>query len=564
MNRAVPHADKHDMAKRRPKTTEPPDPAVTEAVEIIRSVMVNRDDRWGTYRLTDKGKPTERVIPTTAPSPRLIAAIKNKGGRPLYLGPEQLTPHLRCDGYPVGVHAISTADTCKWIAWDIDHHHDDIPPAAPVAAAGAIQRFVRRTLGLHCITENSGRGGWHVWAPLNRPVRADQAYRVARVVRVVGELAWAEHDFDPRIDLFPTSDSHASSPKACGGGWLRLPGHHHKVDHVSSVYAARNRWVSGLEVWPYFRAVAKDNTAAKWRAAMATVRSIEETQRAQLVRKPRVKANGKAVSKATSKAAEVVATALRKYRGWSVERLTTTPLKADERRRREMAIIDAILPDGSLDDTEQAIMKLYAVADGNSKDLADPARRAELLDELPDTVRRLAGRRRFEWATTEEAERVRQAFIRAAERREREERLGWSVDRFTRWLDGFYSLLRSRAEQGGYAFLARVVVRSRVKRDGTANNGYALERFGGMYKQVEWRGLPYRRNGQHFDGIKMVAPYLAYMRMLAAVTVDGRTPLRILRPAVKGSLPWLLDCSGVPIDPSDDEKTGETETATSR
>ena len=50
---------------------------------------------------------------------------------------------------------------------------------------------------------------------------------------------------------------------------------------------------------------------------------------------------------------------------------------------------------------------------------------------------------------------------------------------------------------------------------------------------------------------EQVAPYLAYMRMLAAVTVDGRQPLRILRPAVKGSLPWLLDCSAVPIDRSD-------------
>ena len=42
------------------------------------------------------------------------------------------------------------------------------------------------------------------------------------------------------------------------------------------------------------------------------------------------------------------------------------------------------------------------------------------------------------------------------------------------------------------------------------------------------------------------------MRMLAAVTVDGRTPVRILRPAVKGSLPWLLDCSGLPLDREND------------
>ena len=52
---------------------------------------------------------------------------------------------------------------------------------------------------------------------------------------------------------------------------------------------------------------------------------------------------------------------------------------------------------------------------------------------------------------------------------------------------------------------------------------------------------------------EQVAPYLAYMRLLAAVTVDGRTPVRILRPAVRGSLPRLLDCSDLPLGEPDDD-----------
>ena len=108
--------------------------------------------------------------------------------------------------------------------------------------------------------------------------------------------------------------------------------------------------------------------------------------------------------------------------------------------------------------------------------------------------------------------------------------------------------LRAQAELGGYAFLARTVVRSRVKRDGTGNNGYALERCGGMYNKVELRGRPCRQNGRRFVS-EEVAPYLGYMRMLAVTPVDERLPVRIIRPAVKGLLPWLLDCSGLPLGP---------------
>ena len=56
-----------------------------------------------------------------------------------------------------------------------------------------------------------------------------------------------------------------------------------------------------------------------------------------------------------------------------------------------------------------------------------------------------------------------------------------------------------------------------------------------------------RRNGRRFAVTQEVAPHLAYMRMLAAAGVDGRPPLRMLRPAVKGRLPWRLDCSGLAL-----------------
>ena len=39
--------------------------------------------------------------------------------------------------------------------------------------------------------------------------------------------------------------------------------------------------------------------------------------------------------------------------------------------------------------------------------------------------------------------------------------------------------------------------------------------------------------------------------MLANLSVDGKQLVQIVRPAVRGRLPWLLDCSALPLDGPD-------------
>ena len=239
------------------------------------------------------------------------------------------------------------------------------------------------------------------------------------------------------------------------------------------------------------------------------------------------------------------------YDGWTTERLTTQPLRASERRRREQELVPAVLSGGgSLADAEAAILALYADASGASSDLGDPPVRAELIDDAPNLVRRLAGRMTYRWASREEAERARQAFVAVARRRESKGLGGWSAARFARWLDGFYGFLRRRAQAGGYAFLAATVALSTKREDGPRRPGdYFLKDSGGGYHTVEIAlRTPLRVPGGRTRSNCRVTPYKAYLSLLATTRVDGKELVRIVRPAVRGKLPWLLDCSALPLD----------------
>jgi hypothetical protein len=84
---------------------------------IIRRCLVNRDDRWGTYYIKDRGKETQRVKQTTRPSPKLIQRLTRAGKPVPYCGPHQIADHIEGRGMPIGLHAISRGDTCRWVAW---------------------------------------------------------------------------------------------------------------------------------------------------------------------------------------------------------------------------------------------------------------------------------------------------------------------------------------------------------------------------------------------------------------------------------------------------------------
>ena len=75
----------------------------------ILSHFANRVDRHGFYG--DDGKPKTNA----------------KGSAPLTV--ERFARHLNATKADdvIGFHAISTSDTCKWVAFDVDQHDEDGP-----------------------------------------------------------------------------------------------------------------------------------------------------------------------------------------------------------------------------------------------------------------------------------------------------------------------------------------------------------------------------------------------------------------------------------------------------
>jgi len=541
------------MAKRR--TDNPPSPAVAEAVATIRRLLVNRTDRYGAYWLRDRSTPEERVSPYTAPWPRMLRDADRKGRARPFLGEWQLRDHVELAPFPdspIGTHAISEDDTCKWVALDIDRHSDEIPLDATRAARDAITRFLLETLGLAPLVEDSGGGGWHIWVPLTGAAPASDAFALATVARAVGEEAWLKHDEVPRIDRYPTSPSRTTGSAGLGGGWVRLPGRHHKCDHESSI-RLKSRSVSGLLIWRAFSKAAEINKPAKWRAGMRKARTIHAVQiRSRTRKKAKASAKGKTRIQATMNEDSFA------LDGWSLGRLVTVPLRPGERRLRELRVVRTAIREGlSVTDAGNAIRTLYTNAAGKSADLATPCSRAWLIDEVPDLVVRLAERADFRWATHEEAQGTRQLYLNRVANRERRGMEGWSLCSFTNWLGAFYSFLRTRAEDGGYAFLAKTMV---TTSDAAKTGAYFLKQNGGARTGVALGRSPIkgafghyvRRNGKAVEKPNRVTGYKAWLHILATTPLDDqhRTGITVVRPAKRGEngLPVILDCSALPLD----------------
>ena len=267
---------------------------------------------------------------------------------------------------PIGVHAISENDTCKWIALDIDRHSDDIPLDATRAARDAIARFLRATLGLACLVEDSGGGGWHIWIPLTGAAPAGDAFTLATVARAVGDDAWLRHDEVPRIDRYPTSPSRTTGKAGLGGGWVRLPGPHQKRDHESSI-RLKTRSVTGLLIWQAFAKAAEINKPAKWRAAMRKARTIHAGQLRERKRKRArtdAGANGKGKTRTRGATQAEDRFALD---GWSLDRLVSVPLRPGERRVRELRVVRTAISDGlaeSESTARHALRILHMYGDG--------------------------------------------------------------------------------------------------------------------------------------------------------------------------------------------------------
>lgn len=547
-------ADTGDMATPR---RYPPAEDIDRAARIIRARLVNRTDRWGSHWEKDG-----RIRNCTAPS-RAERANAERAGKRRRLGLGDLKRHIRQmfavnKGMPLGVYSISTANTSKWIAWDIDNHGEGIPQEVPPAVRDAIFRHVQRELGLACVVVDSGGGGWHIWAPLAAPVDSAEAHLVSLRVRAVGAMAWPPEAGRPKIDAFPKAPVHngPTQPKECGGGWLRLPGRHKRLrDHVSGVVGKRR--FAGLEVWTCFDRVAAHNTLPKWRKALAVARLLPPAkgERAKSRGAGRA-ARAEFVAKPLAEPPAGMGNTRFDYDGWKVTRLVTQPLEAGERRLRERAIVERIVIDARrpLEVAEGAVRHLYAEASGESRDLACEEIRDELLRGIPMTVQRIVGAREYRWASRADADRARGLLVEEARRMEesRRRRHGLRADiagHFALWLDGLYRLLRRRAERGGAYFLATTVLTCKPEPGAPRGpHDFHLRDHGG---DTRIRMAPPAKAGGGRRWIEQ-DKHKVFTAILRRTPIDGRTRVRVVRPAVRSdkdnTQPLIIDASRLPID----------------
>jgi hypothetical protein len=155
------------------------------------------------------------------------------------LSPGALVRHFmgRDQGALVGLHVVSSAETCRWIVVDLDAHGDGDDPEANWRMARAVHDAARAA-GLDALLlDSDGKGGYHLWVVLARPVPMADAWRLGR---------WLVRDH-ARFGLSRAPETFPKSPHLSGkriGHFVRLPGRHHTRDHWSRVWDGRN-WLEG-------------------------------------------------------------------------------------------------------------------------------------------------------------------------------------------------------------------------------------------------------------------------------------------------------------------------------
>jgi len=181
--------------------------------------FINRIDRYGTYRIDGNGK----VTPVTAH----------------LLTEERVTTHCRLDGIPIGAIAGNPEnDSTKFLCLDLDVHSETDDPECIYKDGAAIRDFLS-TYGLKALTEHSnGKGGQHLWVLFSPAIEMATAYRLGEYI--------SEHIAAGKPEHFPKRlTCETESGKNCGGGWIRLPGRHHKREFISEIMNEQGEWCSG-------------------------------------------------------------------------------------------------------------------------------------------------------------------------------------------------------------------------------------------------------------------------------------------------------------------------------
>ena len=140
----------------------------------------------------------------------------------------------------VGLHVTAADETCRWVVADIDAHPDDgADPAANLRFALHVLRLALAAGLAAFLVDSNSAGGYHVWILFDKPAPAAVAWRLGK---------WLVRDH-AAFGLAKVAETFPKKPVLIGkrfGGWVRLPGRHHKRDHWSRAWDGR-LWLEGEE-----------------------------------------------------------------------------------------------------------------------------------------------------------------------------------------------------------------------------------------------------------------------------------------------------------------------------
>jgi hypothetical protein len=130
----------------------------------------------------------------------------------------------------VGVHVVNPVDsTCRTVVVDIDAHSGkDDPDRNRVFALKVARDAISRGVEV-LVFDSNGAGGYHIWCLLGEPVTSAIACGFGKWLK----RDWKKAGFATAPESFPKSEELSGKGY---GGWVRLPGRHHKRPHWTRVW----------------------------------------------------------------------------------------------------------------------------------------------------------------------------------------------------------------------------------------------------------------------------------------------------------------------------------------